>query len=276
MALSQVNCILVEGDQTILEKSYQAQNGRFNVVLDALEPSEDYSLLVWGLASNLETITRSYRGDIEVKGGEETLITMTWTPFKINITHPVEDIATNNIQPLLCWNGPDLAASYDIQIDTSATFRSPILITGSTTDTSYQPTLQPLDGSYLWRLRAVDQRGYRGNWTPPRRLTLDVTGPEAPNIIRPINHSVITGEWVHFQWTLSEGAITHEIILDDDMDFSSPVLYQKALLGNWFFPRPQSFPMENGDYYWRIRASDWLGNWGPWSMVYHFDFQYYK
>lgn len=268
--LAQINCKLIREGTTLRTKTFLAQNGRFNILMDNIEPHDNYALLVWGNSNEKETIARSYRAGIQVLAGMETQIIMQWAAFKITQTAPLDSTTINNRQPNLCWRSLGETSCFEVEIDTSITFKSKALIFGNTSDTTFTPSLPSSDATYFWRVRGVDAHGFTGNWTLSRRLLLDLTGPEPPMIMLPKNHSTVKSTWLRFQWLSSEDATSYEIVVDNDKNLNSPVIHKKNLTAQWFLPRYSDIYLENGKYYWRVRCFDWYGNAGPWSELYDF------
>lgn len=95
-----------------------------------------------------------------------------------SLAAPLQISPFNNAiyQPLnikLDWNAVNNISSYDYQLDTSASFNSPILVNGNktyisgssgNTDTEFQTSNLLLDKKYYWRVRSV-LSGTPSNWS---------------------------------------------------------------------------------------------------------------
>ncbi|GAH54066.1 unnamed protein product [marine sediment metagenome] len=66
-------------------------------------------------------------------------------------------------------------------------------------------------------------------------------------------------------WNTASLAVLYQIQIDDYPSFSSPVR-------DYTTPSTAYTPSALGDgtYYWRVRARDSIGNWGPWCAAWHF------
>jgi len=75
----------------------------------------------------------------------------------------------------LTWYAVPHASSYVLQIDDSAEFDSPE-IELSLNETMYEPENPPVEGTYFWRIQAIDANGDKGSFTPAAEITLiDIT-----------------------------------------------------------------------------------------------------
>lgn len=85
-----------------------------------------------------------------------------------------------------------------------------------------------------------------------------------PEVVSPISPS--PGDTIHisnpsFNWEVIEGADRYHIQIDNKRDFNTPVLEDSSLASPPFTP---PVFLEDGGYYWRIRAKV-KGVWGGWS-----------
>ncbi|MEW5766145.1 MAG: right-handed parallel beta-helix repeat-containing protein [bacterium] len=142
-------------------------------------------------------------------GGNMMAFTVDLTPPDMpNYSSPDDAIIFNDDTPTLDWDEPEAYdLRYQLQIDDDADFSSPILdindfesqlvggdnpLDGSTTGYIHgsQMTVTPVlpEGTYYWRVRAMDCAGNISEWShtsPYRRFTIDTTAPDAPNLISP-------------------------------------------------------------------------------------------
>jgi predicted phage tail protein len=142
--------------------------------------------------------------------------------------------------------------------------------------TSSGYTLSSADGLaenvyYYWRVRAVDGVGNASAWTSGWALWLDHTAPSLPELVSPADGANTTKtptlDWSDVADIL---AVHYEVQVDNDSDFSSPVVYKTWLstsqytLASW-----QALPA--GTYYWRVRAIDAAGNDSGWTSGWLFN-----
>ncbi len=99
------------------------------------------------------------------------------------LSAPADGAATQDTTPDLSWtaatpvdvdNGDTI--TYTLQVDNNADFSTPEF-NQSAIATTTQTTSALLDGTYNWRVRAVDNSGLAGNWTASRTLIIDTQAP---------------------------------------------------------------------------------------------------
>ncbi len=92
---------------------------------------------------------------------------------------PGDGVGTNDNKPTLQWTPLTGAANYLLQVDTVITFNSGSLrnvtVPGGTT--SYTPILSLADGTWYWRVAAIDSAGDLGYWCTYRTLLIDTAEP---------------------------------------------------------------------------------------------------
>lgn len=66
-------------------------------------------------------------------------------------------------QPVLTWSAVTWAVGYEIQVDDSRDFRSPVKSDNTLPSPSFQATFA--NGTYWWRVRAKDAGGKWGAWS---------------------------------------------------------------------------------------------------------------
>lgn len=130
--------------------------------------------------------------------------------------------------------------------------------------------------SYSWRSRAYDGRLY-GPWMTPATFRVNTANdpPAAPTVSAPVEGSSVAS----FTPTLSinnatdpdSTSLTYNFDLALDPDFSHIVATTKGVASgqgttSWTVP---TILQENGWYYWRAQADDWLTE-GAWSVPVRF------
>jgi len=135
---------------------------------------------------------------------------------------------------------------------------------------TFQPTQAYNDNeSYYWRARVRHERYHPnysqyydyGPWSPPIRFKLDSR--------QVANATLSTGSLAQmtptFTWDRVEGASGYTLQVDNDANFSSPLINQ-ATDATSYTPEEMSATkaMADGQYYWRVamrRSSDVVGHW---------------
>jgi len=99
------------------------------------------------------------------------------------------------------------------------------------------------------------------------RCGVDRAAPSAPRLVSPVDDATIATLIPTFNWDdVSDlsGVSYYELVIDNDSDFSSPVLSKVGLMTSEY----SLIPVENlaeDEYYWRVRAVDGATNVGAWS-----------
>jgi len=88
---------------------------------------------------------------------------------------------------------------------------------------------------------------------------------EVPRLLSPANMTAVTGT-VQFSWASVSGAALYEVQLAavPEMD---PLLWSTTTVETSVVP---AVTLDDGNYFWRVRALDASGNTGLWSAVYVF------
>lgn len=132
--------------------------------------------------------------------------------------------------------------------------------------TTFQPSVAFEDNeSYYWRVRPrherytgiVSQFDY-GNWSPGIRFKLDSREVGNPQL----STGNLAETTPSFWWDRVEGASGYTVQVDNDANFSSPVI-NKKIDGTSHTP---TTALPDGTYYWRVavrRSSSVLGHWTP-------------
>jgi hypothetical protein len=141
---------------------------------------------------------------------------------------------------------------YELQIDSSAGFSNPDEYTAYTTSCELTDLL---DGTYYLRVRAVDERLIRSEWSSVSTISVDLPDISYPTIPEFVSLSSVVNTSIYLvEWTESEvdGASIayYELEVDITGGFPSPSQYVSV---------STSFELNNlvnGTYYLRVRAVD--------------------
>lgn len=141
----------------------------------------------------------------------DVLIVYNSQPNTPTLVSPADKTVIADNTPKLDWIAaspidPDSGdtVKYDLQVDNNSDFSSPIYSQTGLTNTNKTTSILSQD-TYYWRVRAVDNDNYAGNWTTPRTLTIDTTDPSiigaAPTSKSSINSITASSD---VSYTLSE------------------------------------------------------------------------
>jgi cysteinyl-tRNA synthetase len=91
--------------------------------------------------------------------------------------------------------------------------------------------------------------------------------PSQPRLQTPADESTISDTTPLFNWRNAWGyPITYRLVVDDDQDFSSPLIDLDRARSRY----QVRVPLDPGTYYWRVRAQDAAGDWSRWSATWSF------
>ncbi len=179
------------------------------------------------------------------------------------LTSPGDRDTLTDPTPTFSWQSVKGAIGYEIQVDDNADFSSPVIDT-FISGTSFTPSMSLTDGVYYWRVRGKNEKGAWGTWTEMRMFAINTTG--TPVLVSPSNGDTLTDNTPTFDWNNVSDAVEYQIQVDNNSDFSSPVI-DTCLTASTYTP---SGSLEDGVYYWRVRARNSVGFWGKWSGAWNF------
>jgi hypothetical protein len=188
-------------------------------------------------------------------------------PAAPSLASPANASRVNDLTPNVSWTTVANAASYEIQWATNATFT---LNVGSTTvaapTTTGELSALPAtpDTLYYWRVRALNISNQAGPYSASRTFTLDTLAPNAPTLSLPADLATVSNSKPSLTWLAVTGATSYLVDVDNDEDFSSPVVENAVVTVASFVP---ANPLVQGTYYWRVQARDVALNIGTESNV---------
>jgi hypothetical protein len=192
----------------------------------------------------------------------------TLAPAAPTLTGPASLSVARNTWPTFMWTAVSGASQYRIEVDQVAdAFGSLQYDSGWITGVSHKPPGAPPYGAYEWRMLARDAAGNVSVAYSATRTFFEVTEalPVAPVLVSPASNLMTTDNTPTFYWNAVAGGDTYEIQIDNDSNFSSPVITATGISGlnhttSW---------IPNGTFYWRVRAynstADGLAESGAWS-----------
>jgi len=185
-------------------------------------------------------------------------------------------ITATTSRPTFQWAAVPGASGYRLEISTNGSFTNPIRIKDfGSGRVSYQlSTVEALGhGFYYWRVYAINFP-YVSSILPPLYRTFSVTPsvPPAPRLANPPNGATITDTTPDLSWNsvnYSYTAVTYELQVDNNSDFSTPIGWYDGISGTI---RRVTTPLAGGGkrYYWRVRAVNGVGAPGNWSSARNF------
>lgn len=151
-----------------------SQNTRASVALQ--EGSQESRVRVRRGSAEVRSVktgeTRQLGEDQQVTQVEDTLSTVEALPGAPDLLEPADNISVDidtNDRVQLRWEDVDTAARYALQVSRSRLFGDTIIDTTRRLGTTATLGLRE-EGSYVWRVAAINEAGERGEWSEPRRL----------------------------------------------------------------------------------------------------------
>ena len=174
--------------------------------------------------------------------------------------------------PLFQWNRYAQAASYELQVGIASDLTDNPVIDVTTFSTSFSPSADLADGTYYWRLRAINSSGQKQPWGTIHRFSK--VSP-APALYGPANNSAQISVPV-FTWQPVQRAAQYEIqVSNDDPTFQRTPLDDAKVNVSGYVPKAIYPPTSRYGYlYWRVRLLDTEGNQGPWSATGRFQLRF--
>lgn len=114
------------------------------------------------------------------------------------------------------------------------------------------------DGTYYWKVQAQDYIGHWSVFSLTGNFELDTTPPGETSLDAPSDGAILNNNKPAFSWNIVSGATGYQIFVDDNNDFSSPVIDQSPA-GTSYTP---TSGLTDGTYYWKVRAKDDVDLWG--------------
>jgi len=166
------------------------------------------------------------------------------------------------------WNGEtsnQTAKTYRIQVDNDATFASPVdtQVVDQATYTEHSKLYA--DGTYWWRVQAMDDEGQGLTWSTPQQFT-KVSPQVGQN--SPVGGAHVSGT-TPFRWDAAPFAASYnlEVYKNDDHTFSTANRVVSVTGKTTAYAPTTPLPAAPTNYLWRVRRLDASGNPGQWSSA---------
>ncbi|NHJ85760.1 MAG: hypothetical protein FK734_09880, partial [Asgard group archaeon] len=184
-------------------------------------------------------------------------------PSAPSLGSPSNGLVTYDNTQIFTWSSVSGCNLYRLQIDDYSGFTSPAV--NIQTSYTYYNAPALADRTYYWRVSARDYAGNWGAWSVVRTFTIDTTPPAAPVLVSPTNGYLTNDPTQLLDWDPSVTATNYRLYVDDNSDFSSPVITIITSATSY-----TTSTLADRTYYWHVQAVDSVGNWGPWSSTWHF------
>jgi hypothetical protein len=176
-----------------------------------------------------------------------------------------EDGATSvSADPTLSWNAASGAISYQLQVSTSASFKTTVVNRGGISETWIKLSGLSRNTTHYWRVCANYGAG-TGPYSSVRSFTTVIASPAAPSLLSPIDGAVNVPTRPTFVWEQSVGASSYQLQISTDPSFSTIAIDRSGITATSLTLSDLNVSTV---YYWRVNASN-AGGPGEWSSVRH-------
>ena len=188
-------------------------------------------------------------------------------PNASEITFAWDDYYDTNVGT--SWNGESsnqTARTYRIQVDNDSTFASPVdtEVVDQATYTEHADLYA--DGTYWWRVQALDDESQGLTWSAPQPSFTKVS----PQVVKdsPVGDVHVSGT-TPFRWDAAPFAASYnlEVYKNNDTTFSSANRVVSVTAKTTAYAPTTPLPAASSNYLWRVRRVDASGNPGPWSST---------
>ncbi len=163
-------------------------------------------------------------------------------------------------QVTFSWQTVIRAINYELEIVNERTGAFVTKESVGNVTSSVQRGFEDDAATYKWRVRAASSEGW-GAWSNYATFVNGNT-PGAPVLSRPEHNENIGRSWTNFEWKPVPGADRYELEIKD----SAGQIYRTAVVSGRTTSLQQDFPVDGGQYTWRVRsgnANGWGSLWAP-------------
>lgn len=204
-------------------------------------PKKNYEWRVRALNSEYQT---SF-----VSASFKVVINEDFSSNRVVLVSPKEDYNTNQLKNFLEWQEVKDASVYRVQIIENGKIIKEETVSEEHLQISFST------GDFLWKVRAENET--QNTFFSQRKITIDTTSPEVPELLRPANESVLATEKVSFEWDRKESGgskVKDSLFIFNDTALED--LVEKAQVNTGY---DTTLPKEE-TYFWYMESFDEAGN----------------
>ncbi len=233
----------------IVNSDYQLQvasDVNFNsIVLDNLYSGNTAEISSLNYYSNYYWRVRVKRDEFESDWSQvNSFKTKVGVP---NLILPNNDTINQLADTELRWENVSYAQEYDIQIDTTIEFNSPLLLSKTQTSNFLLVTDLLFDQVYYWKTR-LKVNGSISDWSEIYSFRTELV---SPLLFSPSNNSVEVNNDGNLEWSDNSNATRYRVQLSETNQFNN-LLYDESVSGQEF---SYSGLLNDKTYYWRVKAT---------------------
>jgi hypothetical protein len=182
---------------------------------------------------------------------------------------PANGAKTTDNTPDLDWSNvtDPSGITYSVQVDNNSNFSSPEVNVSGLTSSAYTLAASLVDGTYYWRVKAVDGAGNESDWTASWWFTIDSTISQ-PTLVWPANGAKINNTTPTLDWTdvSDPSGVIYRLQVANSSGFTYLLVDRTNLTVSQF----TTGTLSPGTYYWRAKAVDGAGNDSGWTATWSF------
>ena len=262
--VSPTNSAINQMPQVLLDWSAVSGAISYSVQLDTSSsfsnPSESVSTQTIATVSELLFGTKYY-WRVKAVGANETSAWSLVRDFTVlpyfNLVTPIDSTLNCFPNALLKWSSVTGCTYFDYELDTSASFSSPLLISSYVNGTSHQvnPSNLYFGTKYFWRVRGRHSKDTSA-WSPDSTnidnyrclFTMDALG-----LTLPLDNATDVRPDVMMKWVAVSGITKYEYQTDTSNQFNSPKLFSGFISSTNAYAKADTLDFATM-YYWRVRA----------------------
>ncbi|RKX20273.1 MAG: hypothetical protein DRP26_01985 [Candidatus Zixiibacteriota bacterium] len=184
-------------------------------------------------------------------------------PGKVTLVSPPNSLSPLDSVPVFNWRPLRNAVEYQIQVATDIVFTS-LFIDSTVSDTFYSHGEMFDNNTYYWRVRAKNSDNFWGDWSEATiwHFRMGEFPDDYVTLISPPDGLDSTYvEMPVLYWQSLTNAIEYQVNVANDVTFYDMVI-NTVVSDTFYYHSPG---LDNGSYYWRVRAKDNNDIWGSWS-----------
>ena len=194
---------------------------------------------------------------------------------------PKDSLITNDNRLQFVWSSTADSGTYILELALDSLFTAGVRTISDLPETTYTVTDTLKDTIYYWHVKAIDRATNQSGWSAVWNFEIDTQAPEIPTLRSPIVGSWLNDTLAIFEWTkvtfLTRGnvAYTNDFLrtkglntlsanvryvleVDTTTSFTTSIIDTVAVTSDTLI-------LDEGDYYWRVKAFDLAGNQGDFS-----------
>ena len=180
-----------------------------------------------------------------------------------SLLSPLNNSEGNFLNVPLSWETITGVTNYDVQIDTTISFNSPLKIDSILTASTINLFSAFENTTYFWRVKAMHAAD-TSSWSTVWSLTTIDTLPNAPILVSPVNAAINANTSLQLNWTSINDATSYMIEYDITNTFATAVSLTATTnsinISNLLFGET---------YYWRVKALN-SADTSNWSNIHSF------